>query len=180
MVVVDPPSQHAFENLEDSAKDGIIDELLKRGPDVFAEVAKNQWGSYCIQHSQCIAPTKRRILTLFPVLEHGSEKHRELALDHLLGGLLEFSTNEQGFKSVTKALKEGDKSTYDKFVNRMRECPLGYVSNLMWEAPSYASSISQRPKSHHSGPGSFCHGEPTDCDGPPKCKCKRLRARYSY
>lgn len=109
MVVVDPPSQHAFENLEDSAKDGIIDELLKRGPDVFAEVAKNQWGSYCIQH----------------ILEHGSEKHRELALDHLLGGLLEFSTNEQGFKSVTKALKEGDKSTYDKFVNRMRECPLG-------------------------------------------------------
>ncbi|KLO20091.1 ARM repeat-containing protein [Schizopora paradoxa] len=101
--------QHAFENLEDSAKDGIIDELLKRGPDVFAEVAKNQWGSYCIQH----------------ILEHGSEKHRELALDHLLAGLLEFSTNEQGFKSITKALKEGNKATYDKFVNRMRECPLG-------------------------------------------------------
>lgn len=68
MVVVDPPSQHAFENLEDSAKDGIIDELLKRGPDVFAEVAKNQWGSYCIQHSQCIAPTKRRILNIVPSL----------------------------------------------------------------------------------------------------------------
>lgn len=64
---------------------------------------------------------------MVPVLEHGSEKHRELALDHLLGGLLEFSTNEQGFKSITKALKEGGKSTYDKFVNRMRECPLGFV-----------------------------------------------------
>ena len=45
--------QHAFENLEDSAKDGIIDELLNQGPTVFGEIAKNQWGSYCIQHSQC-------------------------------------------------------------------------------------------------------------------------------
>ena len=44
--------QHAFENLEESAKDGIIDELLNQGPAVFGEVAKNQWGSYCIQHSE--------------------------------------------------------------------------------------------------------------------------------
>lgn len=44
--------QHAFENLEDSAKDGIVDELLNRGQNVFADVAKNQWGSYCIQHSE--------------------------------------------------------------------------------------------------------------------------------
>ncbi len=43
--------QHAFENLEDSAKDGIVDELLNQGPSVFSEVAKSQWGSYCIQHS---------------------------------------------------------------------------------------------------------------------------------
>ena len=43
--------QHAFENLEEAAKDGIVDELLNRGAGVFAEVAKNQWGSYCIQHS---------------------------------------------------------------------------------------------------------------------------------
>ena len=43
--------QHAFENLEESAKDGIVDELLNQGPVVFGEVAKNQWGSYCIQHS---------------------------------------------------------------------------------------------------------------------------------
>lgn len=58
-VVIITPShrkpQHAFENLEDEAKDGIIDELLNRGPAVFAEVAKNQWGSYCVQHSECYA-----------------------------------------------------------------------------------------------------------------------------
>jgi hypothetical protein len=43
--------QHAFENLEPEAKDGIVDELLNQGPAIFGEVAKNQWGSYCIQHS---------------------------------------------------------------------------------------------------------------------------------
>ncbi|KAI5121310.1 hypothetical protein M0805_003777 [Coniferiporia weirii] len=101
--------QHAFENLEESAKDGIVDELLNRGSAIFADVAKNQWGSYCVQH----------------ILEHGSPKHQNLALSHLLSGLLEFSTNEQGFKSVTKALKEGGKDTLDKFVNRMRESPEG-------------------------------------------------------
>ncbi|KAJ7687317.1 hypothetical protein B0H14DRAFT_2653877 [Mycena olivaceomarginata] len=53
-----------------------------------ARVAKGQWGSYCTQH----------------ILEHGSEKHRRMALEHLLNGLLEFATNEQGSKSVAKAL----------------------------------------------------------------------------
>ncbi|THH05228.1 hypothetical protein EW145_g4950 [Phellinidium pouzarii] len=101
--------QHAFENLEESAKEGIVDELLNRGHTVFSDVTKNQWGSYCIQH----------------ILEHGSPKHRDLALSLLLSGLLEFSTNEQGFKSVTKALKEGGKDALDKFVNRMRESPAG-------------------------------------------------------
>ena len=43
--------QHAFENLEEGAKDGIIDELLGQGTAVFGEVAKSQWGSYCVQHS---------------------------------------------------------------------------------------------------------------------------------
>jgi len=37
--------------LEPEAKDGIVDELLNQGTAVFSEVAKNQWGSYCIQHS---------------------------------------------------------------------------------------------------------------------------------
>ncbi|KAK2462882.1 hypothetical protein APHAL10511_005080 [Amanita phalloides] len=97
--------QHAFENLEAEAKDGIVDELLNQGPAVFSEVAKSQWGSYCIQH----------------ILEHGSEKHRKLTLDHLLDGLLEFATNEQGSKSITKALKEGGKETLDRIIKRMCE-----------------------------------------------------------
>ncbi|KAH9950976.1 ARM repeat-containing protein [Amylocystis lapponica] len=97
--------QHAFENLEESAKDGIVDELLDQGSNVFAEVAKSQWGSYCVQH----------------ILEHGSKKHQDLALDHLLAGLLDFATNEQGVKSITKALKEGGKETLDKIIQRMCE-----------------------------------------------------------
>lgn len=42
--------QHAFENLEESEKDGIVDELLNQGSAVFGEVCMNQWGSYCVQH----------------------------------------------------------------------------------------------------------------------------------
>lgn len=61
------------------------------------------------------------------VLEHGSEKHRRMALDHLLEGLLEFATNEQGSKSVAKALKEGGKETLDRIVKRMCEPAKGYV-----------------------------------------------------
>ncbi|KAA1467795.1 ARM repeat-containing protein [Dentipellis sp. KUC8613] len=101
--------QHAFENLEESAKDGIVDELLNQGQLVFSEVAKNQWGSYCIQH----------------ILEHGSAQHRQMTLDHLVAGLLEFATNEQGSKSITKALKEGGKETLDKIVKRMSESAKG-------------------------------------------------------
>lgn len=101
--------QHAFENLEESAKDGIIDELLNQGTAVFSEVAKNQWGSYCIQH----------------ILEHGSADHRRMALDHIVAGLLEYATNEQGSKSVTKALKEGGKETLDRVVKRMAESSKG-------------------------------------------------------
>ena len=44
-----------------------------------------------------------------------------MTLDHLLDGLLEFATNEQGFKSLTKALKEGGLDTLDKVVRRMCE-----------------------------------------------------------
>lgn len=44
-----------------------------------------------------------------------------MALQHLLDGLLEFATNEQGSKSVTKALKEGGKDTLDKVIDRMCE-----------------------------------------------------------
>ncbi|KAG6830637.1 hypothetical protein H0H87_007472 [Tephrocybe sp. NHM501043] len=101
--------QHAFENLEAEAKDGIVDELINSGPQVFAEVAKNQWGSYCVQH----------------ILEHGSDEHRAQTLQHLLDGLLDFATSEQGAKSVTKALKEGGKQTLDRIVERMCEAASG-------------------------------------------------------
>lgn len=97
--------QHAFENLEESAKDDIVNELLNQGPATFGQIAKNQWGSYCIQH----------------ILEHGLAKHKRMALDHLLSGLLEYATNEQGAKSVTKVLKEGGKDTLDQIIKRMCE-----------------------------------------------------------
>jgi hypothetical protein len=67
------------------------------------------------------AISKRMSSDFFIVLEHGSEKHRRMTLDHLLECLLEFATNEQGSKSVTKALKEGGKETLDRVVKRMCE-----------------------------------------------------------
>lgn len=97
--------QHAFENLEESAKDGIIDELLNQGSMIFADICKNQWGSYCIQH----------------ILEHGSQKHRQMCFDHLMNDLLDFATNEQGFKSVMRAFKEAGPDTLDRIVKRMCE-----------------------------------------------------------
>ena len=114
-------AQHAFENLEESAKDGIIDELLNQGSVVFGEIAKNQWGSYCIQHSTCqrLTPYSADGRTL--VLEHGSPKHRQMCLDHLIADLLDYATNEQGFKSVTKAFKETGPETLARIVKRMCE-----------------------------------------------------------
>lgn len=114
-----------------------MDELLNKGPSVFSEVAKSQWGSYCIQHSSysfSLFVIPFLILPSFSfsncrlVLEHGSEKHREMTLDHLITGLLEYATNEQGSKSITKALKEGGKETLDKVVKRMCEPANGCVS----------------------------------------------------
>lgn len=67
------------------------------------------------------------VLTFDAVLEHGSPKHRGMALDHLISGLLEYSTNEQGSKSVTKALKEGGKETLDRVITRMCEPAKGCV-----------------------------------------------------
>ncbi|KAJ7866101.1 hypothetical protein B0H13DRAFT_2352680 [Mycena leptocephala] len=60
-------ARHAFENLEG------------QGAALFGKVTESQWGSYWIQH---IIP------------EHGSETHRQMALEHLLTGLLEFATND--------------------------------------------------------------------------------------
>ncbi|KAJ6524862.1 hypothetical protein DFH09DRAFT_1372061 [Mycena vulgaris] len=44
-----------------------------------------------------------------------------MALEHLLTGLLEFATNEQGSKSVVRALKEGGKEMFGRVVQRMCE-----------------------------------------------------------
>lgn len=64
------------------------------------------------------------------MLEHGSPEHRERALEHLLAGLLEYSTNEQGAKSVAKALKEGGKDALDRIVKRMCEPAKRLVCHL--------------------------------------------------
>lgn len=44
-----------------------------------------------------------------------------MALEHLVVGLLDFATHEQGTKSITKALKEGGKETLDRIIARMCE-----------------------------------------------------------
>ncbi|KAJ7938526.1 armadillo-type protein [Mycena leptocephala] len=126
--------QHAFENLEESAKDGIVDELLGQGAAIFGRVAKSRWGSYCIQHT----------------LKHGSEKHRQMALEHILTGLLEFATNEQGSQSVVKALKEGGKETLDRVVQRM--CEPAKVLVLI------ASVLPTADKDQHATLYDYIHG----------------------
>ena len=68
-----------------------------------------------------------------------------MALDHLVTGLLEFATNEQGSKSVTKALKEGGKETLDRFVKRMAESTKGYGALFSTTcARSYINSSGRR------------------------------------
>jgi hypothetical protein len=72
-------------------------------------------------------------------LEHGSDKHQRMTLDHLIAGLLEYATNEQGSKSITKALKEGGKETLDRVVKRMCEPAKGFV-----DLAFYVSSVRNR------------------------------------
>ncbi|KAJ7720184.1 armadillo-type protein [Mycena metata] len=93
--------QHAFENLEASAKEGIVDELPGQGAAVFGEIPI--------------------LIVIDTVLEHGSEKHRQTALEHLFTGLLEFATNKQGSKGALTTLKEGGKEMLDRVVQRMCE-----------------------------------------------------------
>ena len=70
-----------------------------------------------------------------------------MALDHLISGLLEYATNEQGSKSVTKALKEGGKDTLDRIITRMCEPAKGYVLllALRWRRASPCSSAAGGP-----------------------------------
>ena len=72
-----------------------------------------------------------------------------MALDHLVTGLLEFATNEQGSKSVTKALKEGGKEVLDRFVKRMAESTKGYISPAMSTWSMRLHIVLQRPQSHN-------------------------------
>ena len=69
------------------------------------------------------------------VLEHGSATHRQMALEHLVAGLLDFATHEQGTKSITKALKEGGKETLDRIISRMCEQSKGYAPNQFTSTP---------------------------------------------
>jgi pumilio RNA-binding family len=54
-----------------------------------------------------------------------------MALQHLLSGLLEYATNEQGSKSVSKALKDGGKDTLDRIVQRMCEPAKRFVASAL-------------------------------------------------
>jgi hypothetical protein len=87
-----------------------------------------------------LTPDRHLSITPYLVLEHGSVKHRQMALDHLVTGLLEFATNEQGSKSVTKALKEGGKETLDKFVKRMAESTKGYRGVFYFQCRPFVRS----------------------------------------
>lgn len=80
-------------------------------------------------------------LTACTVLEHGSQRHRDLALEHLLGGLLEYATNEQGIKSITKALKEGGKDSLDRIIKRMCEPAKRYALEQHSNAFSYSRCL---------------------------------------
>jgi pumilio RNA-binding family len=44
-----------------------------------------------------------------------------MVLDHIISDLLDYATNEQSFKSVTKAIKEGGQDLTNRFVKRMAE-----------------------------------------------------------
>ena len=61
---------------------------------------------HAAQYVQSRSSCRLNLCLWHVVPEHGSRKHREMALHHLVAGLLEYATNEQGSKSVTKVPKE--------------------------------------------------------------------------
>ncbi|KAJ7829129.1 hypothetical protein B0H13DRAFT_2679927 [Mycena leptocephala] len=95
--------QHAFENLEESAKDWIVDEPLGQGAAVFDEITESRWNSYYIQYN-----------TVFHLLRQDShsDHHR-------------YCPRTRGSKSVVKALKEGGKETLDRVVQRLYKLAKG-------------------------------------------------------
>lgn len=62
-------------------------------------------------------------------MEHGSSRHRSLALNEILDNFLEYATHEQGVKSIQKALKEGGPEVLDKICTRLCQTPKTYVSS---------------------------------------------------
>lgn len=88
-------------------------------------------------------------MSLLEVLEHGSQRHRDMAMSHILAGLLEYAMSEQGIKSITKALKEGGKDTLDRVIRRMCEPAKRYVfliySSLQVHSRSVDSAVREGP-----------------------------------
>lgn len=92
-----------------------------------------------------IFPLVSKVTNPSSVLEHGSTTHRQMALEHLVTGLLDFATHEQGTKSITKALKEGGKETLDRIIARMCEQSKGYAPDR------FTSTALQALTRHNSG-----------------------------
>ncbi|KAJ7715672.1 hypothetical protein B0H16DRAFT_1741728 [Mycena metata] len=114
---------NAFENPEERAEDVIVDELLDRASRYSSSLRRASGAptaSSTVRSSISSAKTPIPII-IDTVIEYGSEKYRQMALEHPLTGLLEFAMNEQGSKTVVKALKEGGKETLDRVVQYMCE-----------------------------------------------------------
>jgi hypothetical protein len=86
-----------------------------------------------------------------------------MTLGHLLDGLLEFATNEQGAKSVTKALKEGGKETLDKVIERMCEPAKGWVFAVFSFFYAQWRLLWQVSKGDGCRLGTLGDWEPVDC-----------------
>ena len=67
-----------------------------------------------------------------------------MCLDHLIAELLDYATNEQGFKSVTKAFKETGPETLARIVKRMCEPAKGSAIPAFWSASLTPSPTSGR------------------------------------
>ncbi|KZT62612.1 ARM repeat-containing protein [Calocera cornea HHB12733] len=92
---------HVFENLSEDLKRPCVDEVL----DNLTMCAKNQWGSWVVQH----------------IVEHGSPEAKARSVSILTREILALATDQQGVKSLDKALKQGDPMVLDGFVRKMAE-----------------------------------------------------------
>ncbi|KZO96365.1 ARM repeat-containing protein [Calocera viscosa TUFC12733] len=94
-------AQHVFENLSEELKRPCVEEVL----DNLSMCAKNQWGSWVVQH----------------IVEHGSPEAKARSVSILTREILGLATDQQGVKSLDKALKQGDPMVLDGFVRKMAE-----------------------------------------------------------